>query len=608
MSTRVIGMKTLKIAVLCCLIVLAGALLAVMVGVPAGFVVGALQNRVEAETGYRLRVAGPSTVALWPSPALTVRDMTLLDPKGADPLGTLTAASMRISLSLSSLLAGRPHISEISFARPILRLPLLRQRSHPAGNASPRSGSGLPVSVKNIPADRVSIEDGTVVLSNASDHFESRIQGILLTASLSGLGGPPSFKAQGQWDDQTFRIEMKANETADIEKGQPGTVKWAFEAPGLLQDPLSGVASIKVTGSTLTLNGLNGTSSQSPFTGWVSVDFASKPLLKAELAFQRLTLGAQTSNAGATGLDGNQPWSDRKVKIGALNYFDADIQIRGAEFTVDKVHFAPFSVQARVLSGVLKAEFPQFGLYDGQGNGVLIIDASDAVPVQALRLDLRGLHALPLLIDVADFNAIDGLLQAKIEIHATGASQRAVLSTLGGSADIRIEDGEIRGINVAKMIRALAANPLTGWQETKDEKTDLSKLSALFLIKNGQAATDNLQFAGPLVRVTGTGFVNIAEKTLSFRLEPKLTMSLEGQGGSATEAGLGVPVIVQGNWTEPHIYPDIGGILDDPADAYAKLRALGKGLFGGTTSPRGSGADTLKQGLENLFGPSTDDR
>jgi AsmA protein len=59
----------------------------------------------------------------------------------------------------------------------------------------------------------------------------------------------------------------------------------------LLQDPLSGVSNIKVAGSTLTLNGLNGTIGQSPFTGWASVEFASKPMVKAELDFQRLALG-----------------------------------------------------------------------------------------------------------------------------------------------------------------------------------------------------------------------------------------------------------------------------------------------------------------------------
>ncbi|MDQ6867762.1 MAG: AsmA family protein [Pseudomonadota bacterium] len=613
-------MKTLKIAAIGIGVVLVTALLALVLGVPAGLVVGALQNRVEADTGYRLRIVGNSTVAFWPSLTLTVRDITLFDANDADSLGKLTAESMRFSITFSSLFAVYPQISEIAIARPVLRVPLVRQRSNPTGNASLRPGSDPSVSAKNFPVDRVTIEDGTVVLSSARDHFESRINGIALTASLSGRDGPPGIRALGQWGDRTLRFQVKADGSADTWTGQAVPVQWSFEAPGLLQDPLSGAADIKVAGSTLTINGLKGTIGQSPFTGWASVEFASKPVVKVDLDFQRPTLGlgpAKASDAGGTGFgfgstgprsDSNQPWSDREVNIDALNYFDADVQISAAEFRVDKFRFAPMSVQGTVANGVLKAEFPHIGLYGGQGDGVLLVDTSEAMPNQAMRINLRGLRALPLLIDVAHFDALDGHLQAKIDVHATGASLRTVMSTLGGSADIIVQDGEIRDINVAKMIRALAANPLTGWQENKAEKTDLSQLSALFRISNGRATTDNLQLMGPLVRVNGAGSVNIAAKTLWFKLDPKLIMSLEGQGGPADPVGLWMPVVVQGTWGEPRIYPDIAGILDDPNAAYAKLHALGKGLFGSSNAQSGAGVDTLTQGLGNLFGPSTHDR
>lgn len=613
-------MKTLKIATIGIGAVLVTALLALVLGVPAGLLVGALQNRVEADTGYRMRIGGNSTLAFWPSPTLTVRDIGLFDANDADPLGKLTAESMRFSIAFSSLFAGYPRISEVAIARPVLRVPLVRQRSSPTGNASVRSGSDPSVSAKNFSVDRVTVEDGTVVLSSARDHFESRINGIVLTAWLSGRDGPPGISALGQWGDQTFRIHVKADGSADTWTGQAVPVQLVFEVPGLLQDPLSSAADIKVVGSTLTINGLKGTIGQSTFNGWGSVEFASKPVVKADLDFQRLTLGlgpAKASDAGATGFgfggigphsDWNRPWSDRAVNIDALNFFDADVQISAAEFGVDKFRFAPMSVRGTVASGVLKAEFPHIGLYGGQGDGVLLVDASDAMPNQATRINLRGLRALPLLIDVANFDALDGHMQAKIDVHATGASLRTVMSTLGGSADIVVQDGEIRAINVAKMIRALAANPLTGWQENKAEKTDLSQLSALFRISNGRATTDNLQLMGPLVRVNGAGSADITAKTLWFKLDPKLIMSLEGQGGSVDPVGLGVPVVVQGTWGEPRIYPDIAGILDDPNAAYAKLHALGKGLFGSGNPQSGAGVDTLTQGLGNLFGPSTHDR
>jgi AsmA protein len=44
--------------------------------------------------------------------------------------------------------------------------------------------------------------------------------------------------------------------------------------------------------------------------------------------------------------------------------------------------------------------------------------------------------------------------------------------------------------------------------------------------------------------------------------------------------GLGIPVVMQGPWRAPSIYPDMAGILDNPEATYAKLREMGKGLFG----------------------------
>ncbi|MEO6946001.1 MAG: AsmA-like C-terminal region-containing protein, partial [Nitrobacter sp.] len=165
-------------------------------------------------------------------------------------------------------------------------------------------------------------------------------------------------------------------------------------------------------------------------------------------------------------------------------------------------------------------------------------------------------------------------------------------------------DGAIRNLNLAKMIRALTSGTLSGWQQRPDQTTDLSQLSATATIAQGRATTNNLFLAGPLVRMTGAGIVDLGSKTLAFRVEPKLVMTTEGQGGSANPIGLGIPVIVQGTWNEPRIYPDVTGILDDPGAAYARLRELGQGLFGqsgfGTSDKSGLGetlGTMIQQGL-----------
>jgi len=151
------------------------------------------------------------------------------------------------------------------------------------------------------------------------------------------------------------------------------------------------------------------------------------------------------------------------------------------------------------------------------------------------------------------------------------------------------QDGSIRGLNVAQMIRSLTASTLNGWQEQQEQATDLTQMSASFKIERGQAVTTDFNLIGPLVRVTGAGTIDLGTKMMGFRVEPKLVMTTEGQGRTSDPVGFGIPVMIEGPWSRPRIYPEMQGILDNPDGAYAKLREMGKGLFG----PNGGGLGSL---------------
>jgi AsmA protein len=166
-----------------------------------------------------------------------------------------------------------------------------------------------------------------------------------------------------------------------------------------------------------------------------------------------------------------------------------------------------------------------------------------------------------------------------------------MMSNLSGTVFAVFQDGAIRGVNVARMIRSLTSGTLSGWQDGGEQTTDLTQLSASFRIDKGQATTADLNLVGPLVRVTGAGTVDLAAKSLAFRVEPKLVMTTEGQGRTSDPVGLGIPVVIDGPWSEPRIYPDMAGILDNPDAAYAKLKEMGKGLFGGNGALGGPGGN-----------------
>ena len=163
---------------------------------------------------------------------------------------------------------------------------------------------------------------------------------------------------------------------------------------------------------------------------------------------------------------------------------------------------------------MLKAQISNLGAYDGKANGDLTIDASTANPTFALRADLTGVRALPLLQQPCRFR------QARRQ--DAGEDQRA-LHRQQPARDHgqhqrhgvrRFQDGAIRGLNVAQMIRSLTSSTLSGWQESKEQATDLTQLSASFKIDKGQAQTTDLNLVGPLVRMTGAGTIDLDTKQI----------------------------------------------------------------------------------------------
>jgi AsmA protein len=243
-----------------------------------------------------------------------------------------------------------------------------------------------------------------------------------------------------------------------------------------LQAPLTAKAEVRFNGPVVMFNSVSGALGDGSFTGWASVDLASKPLVKVDLDFQKLDLSGPKSTASSS--SPTQGWSDAPINLTGLNYVDAQVRISAGQLVLADAQFAPAAIDASLAAGVLKSSFSNLGAYGGQASGEVIVDASSGNPTYAMHGDIVGVRALPLLTSLADFDKIDGKMQAKFAAQSAGASQHAIMSNMSGTAFVVFQDGAIRGVNVAQMIRSLTASTLNGWQEQEQQATDLTQLSA----------------------------------------------------------------------------------------------------------------------------------
>jgi AsmA protein len=598
-------MRALKIAGATILAVIVIMALLLMIGIPSGFMTQAIQDRVERETGYRLAISGATRLGIWPTLNVTLNDITVQDPRARDLDGRLTIGSAQARLSLRSALSGHPHVSDLVISKPVLVVPLRRERDARIENSPKPATTPSDAAANDFTIDRVKVTDGAVVFTNLRDRVENRIDGIDADAMI-GADRQIIFTGSARSGEYPLKFDIKAALPAGSMERRNIPVELTLDSPGLMGRSLSAKAQVRANGAVLAINGLSGTLDGVQFNGWASADLASKPLVKLDLDFQRLDLGTRSRGRPGTSETSSQPakpWSNEPVNLAGLNYVDAEIRISAAELNIGDARFAPAAVDAALGSGVLKAQFSHLGVYGGEADGELTIDVSGSNPNYMLRSDLAGVRALPLLSGLADFDKIDGKMQGKLAFRSSGSSQRAIVSALSGTAFVVFQDGAIRDLNIAKMIRSLTSGTLSGWQEGHDQTTDLTQLSASFRVEQGQATTSDLTLAGPLVRMTGAGTVDLAAKTLAFRVEPKLVMTTEGQGSAANPVGLGIPVVIEGPWAEPRIYPEMAGMLDNPDAAYAKLKEMGKGLFGqGSIGAGGGTSDQLGGKLGETLG------
>jgi AsmA protein len=272
-----VDMKALKIAgaVIAAVIVVIALLL--VIGIPSGFLTAQIQERVERETGYKLAINGGAKLGLWPSLNVTLNDVTLQDPKDRDINRSFAAASIEADVTLASLWAGRPHITELVIIRPVANLPLRRERVREA-NPSSKPAAGKTADAFSI--EHISVTGGTIVFSNLRDRVERRIETINADITIDS-DRKVVLTGSARRDGHPLKFELKATPPAGPIERQNIPAEIKIDAPELLHAPLTAKAEARLNGSVVMINGVTGALGDAAFNGWASVDLSSPAVPQA---------------------------------------------------------------------------------------------------------------------------------------------------------------------------------------------------------------------------------------------------------------------------------------------------------------------------------------
>ena len=286
-------------------------------------------------------------------------------------------------------------------------------------------------------------------------------------------------------------------------------------------------------------------------------------------------------------------WSDEPIDLSALRLVDADLKLSLGRLIFRAIKVGQTHMRVALKDRALTATFDDIQLYEGRGSGLVRIDGAAAQPAIGANFSVDGTSALPLLQDAANFDWVAGRTKATLAIGGQGMSERQIVATLQGRADVQFANGAVVGYNVPKILQSITQGRIPGLERNVAERTEFSEMAASFTILNGVATNKDLRLTSPVVRVTGAGVANLNDRTLDYTLRPKLVGTPE-----ATTGGLEVPVKLAGTWDKPSISPDFDGVLKNPESAIDTIKQIGKQLKNGDGDAVNKAKNLLNQFLK----------
>jgi len=259
------------------------------------------------------------------------------------------------------------------------------------------------------------------------------------------------------------------------------------------------------------------------------------------------------------------PPEKEKTDYTALRKLRVNGRLKVGELEVKNARMQDLDVTVSGENGVFILKPVNLNLYKGTVDAEGSLNVVQDVPRTEVKLQSQGIEVSPLLKDVFKKDILEGTVLTRLDLTTQGNEANGIKRTLNGTGELIFNDGAIKGIDLARMIWNLKdAFGLT--EKTKKPSTAFTELRVPFTVTDGVMNTSETSLKSPLIRIVAKGKVNLVEKTLNLRMEPKVVATLKGQGDTEKRSGIMIPVNVTGTFSSPRFTPDLGGTFEEKID------------------------------------------
>lgn len=569
-------------------------LLLVLLGVAAVFLIpaeriaGLAAARFEAATGRALTITGEVRPTVWPHLGLRTGAVTIANAAWSAEGPLLQADGLAIALDLQALIGGKVRITGVEAIGPkiILERDAAGQENWVFGAGEGGGAGGAPFTL-----DRGTISGGQLVFIDHGAESRLELNDIAAEIAIPDYQGPVAADISAVMNGQQFAARLQIGALAPFLEGKVTPLVLALQAgaaqvdfngrggfspvsgegaltaklgdlkevatlagvmPPALPDGL-GARAVTVAGDvTLTgegalyLRGGTVTLDDTTLTGEADLTpQGERRKISARIRAGALNLAALGGGEGGPPTEG---WPKDRIDASALGAIDAEVALTAEAITLGTTRLGASELTLTLDRGRAVFVIRKIAAYQGSISGQFVINARKGLSVGG-DLAFADLALEPLLLDYSGYDRLTGTADARLKFLGAGGSVDAIMNSLQGTGSIGFSKGEIRGLDIAGMLRTLDPGYVGAGQ-----KTIFDAISATFTIADGVLSNDDLRLQAPYITAKGAGKVGLGARNQDYRLQATALADAEGAGG------LTAPLSIKGSWAKPKFALDLESI------------------------------------------------
>ncbi len=380
-------------------------------------------------------------------------------------------------------------------------------------------------------------------------------------ATVEGLGTMPRARLELDSESMDLPVLLAA---ADLD------ADW-LDPAGVVDASVSGVVEVDadgVRGSELRL-----AAGASDLAARFDLSFAAPPRLVLNASAGRLDLDAMLAQA-----DGEQAPEAAAAPLAApMALFDTmhgEFELAVDTLVSGGMTFQDLALSARADGDGIGLRSFRAGLAGGQARATAHVGRA-APPPMALELQLADIDAHELLSALGAGQRLGGRGDLAIDLLALGPDMDSVLRSVDGNLRADLADGELRGIDIGRILRAARGEDVPA--ASGEPVTPFTRLQGTLRFDDGVGTSEDLQLDAETFRVEGRGTIDLPNNRLDYRLALRIARENAADGERAFEP-VPIPLHIHGAIDAPDFAIDTRALLRAEAERRVQREARQRGI------------------------------